>query len=87
AGGFEPLRFVPRDKVAVLGLVTTKSPDVEPLAELRLRIDEASRYLPLSQLAISPQCGFGGLSTLTLDEADQWRKLERVVEVSRAVWG
>jgi 5-methyltetrahydropteroyltriglutamate--homocysteine methyltransferase len=85
AGGFAPLRFVPKDKVAVLGLVTTKSAAIEPVDELRRRIDEAAKYLPLSQLALSPQCGFG--KGVTLSQDDQWRKFERIVETARLVWG
>ena len=85
AGGFAPLRFVPKDKVAVLGLVTTKSADVEPLDELRRRIDEAAGHLPLEQLALSPQCGFG--KGVTLSQDDQWRKFERIMETARLVWG
>ncbi|HXP94805.1 MAG TPA: cobalamin-independent methionine synthase II family protein [Candidatus Binatia bacterium] len=88
AGSFEPLRFVPKDKVVVLGLVTTKSTDVEPLDALRRRIDEASRYLALDQLALSPQCGFGSSKSGALfPQEDQWRKLERIVETAAAVWG
>jgi len=87
SGSFEPLRFVPKDKIAVLGLVTTKRSAVEPVDLLRRRIDEASRYLPLDQLALSPQCGFGGLgSGVVLPEADMWRKFERIVETARLVW-
>jgi 5-methyltetrahydropteroyltriglutamate--homocysteine methyltransferase len=85
AGSFAPLRFVPKDKVAVLGLVTTKLAEVEPLDALRRRIDDAAKSLPLEQLALSPQCGFGKGVTLTQD--DQWRKFERIVETARAVWG
>jgi methionine synthase II (cobalamin-independent) len=85
AGSFAPLRFVPKDKVAVLGLLTTKLADVEPLDQLRRRIDEATKYLPLEQLALSPQCGFG--KDVTLSQDDQWRKFERIVETARAVWG
>ena len=84
AGGFAPLRFVPKDKVAVLGLVTTKNADVEPADTLRRRIDEAAKTLPLDQLALSPQCGFGKGVTLTQD--DQWRKFERIVETAQLVW-
>ncbi len=87
AGGFGPLRFVPRDKVVVLGLVTTKSEDVESLADLTHRIGEASRHLPLEQLALSPQCGFGGVGGVVLPEAAQWRKFERILETARTVWG
>jgi 5-methyltetrahydropteroyltriglutamate--homocysteine methyltransferase len=88
AGGFEPLRFVPKGKIVVLGLVSTKVPELEPLDGLRRRIDEASRYLPLEQLAISPQCGFASdVVGNLLGEDDQKRKLELVVEVARRTWG
>lgn len=86
AGGFEPLRFVPRDKVAVLGLVTTKSAGIEPMDGLKRRIDEAARYLPLEQLALSPQCGFGGVGGVVLPEDAQWQKFARILETARAVW-
>ncbi len=87
AGGFAPLRFVPKGKVVVLGLVSTKVPELESTDILKKRIDEAARYLPLEQLAISPQCGFGSDAVGNLiSEDDQKRKLERVVEVARAVW-
>jgi 5-methyltetrahydropteroyltriglutamate--homocysteine methyltransferase len=88
SGGFEPLRFVPPGKTVVLGLVSSKTPELESVDDLRRRIDEAARYVPLDQLAISPQCGFASTSQgnlLTLD--DQRRKLELVVETARAVWG
>ena len=88
AGGFEPLRLLPRDKKVVLGLVTTKSGALESKDALRRRIDEAVKYVPLERLCLSPQCGFASThhgNTLTEDE--QWRKLERVVEVARDVWG
>jgi 5-methyltetrahydropteroyltriglutamate--homocysteine methyltransferase len=87
AGGFEPLRLVPKDKIVVLGLVTTKSSDLEPLDELKRRIDQASRYLPLEQLAISPQCGFGGIDSKVMSEDEMWRKLDRIVETGQHVWG
>jgi 5-methyltetrahydropteroyltriglutamate--homocysteine methyltransferase len=87
AGGFEPLRFVGKDKVAVMGLVTTKASEIEPADMLRRRLDEASRYLPIEQMALSPQCGFGGIATqVTVAEDVQWRKLERILEVVRSVW-
>ncbi|MDP6558643.1 MAG: methionine synthase [Candidatus Binatia bacterium] len=88
AGSFEPIRFVPKDKVVVLGLVTTKSPDIESSDELKRRIEEASRYLPVDQLAISPQCGFGseGLSGSFLSEEVQWAKLDRIVETASRIW-
>src|ERR1700722_15860961 len=88
AGGFEPLRFLPKGKIAVLGLVTTKSPQMETKDELKHRIDEASRYAPLEQLALSPQCGFSsgiGGNAMTVD--DEIRKLALVVETAREVWG
>jgi 5-methyltetrahydropteroyltriglutamate--homocysteine methyltransferase len=87
AGSFEPLRLVPQDKVVVLGLVTTKNSDLEPLDELKRRIDQASRYLPLDQLALSPQCGFGGLDSKVMSEDEMWRKLDRIVETAEEVWG
>jgi 5-methyltetrahydropteroyltriglutamate--homocysteine methyltransferase len=88
AGGFEPLRFLPKGKIAVLGLVTTKSPNMETKDELKRRIDEASRYAPLEQLALSPQCGFSsgiGGNAMTVD--DEIKKLQLVVDVAREVWG
>jgi 5-methyltetrahydropteroyltriglutamate--homocysteine methyltransferase len=88
AGGFEPLRFIPKGKVAVLGLVSTKVPEIEKVDELKRRIDQASRFVPLEQLAISPQCGFASDAVGNLiSEDDQKRKLEVVVETARQVWG
>ncbi len=88
AGGFAPLRFLPADKTAVLGLVTTKEPGLESRDDLLRRIDEASRYVPLDRLALSPQCGFASVAAGNLlSEEDQWRKLELVVETAKAVWG
>jgi 5-methyltetrahydropteroyltriglutamate--homocysteine methyltransferase len=86
AGGFEPLRLVPKDKIVVLGLVTTKSSDLEPVDELKRRIDQASSYLPLDQLALSPQCGFGGIDSKVMSEEEMWRKLDRIVETATEVW-
>jgi len=87
AGGFEPLRFVPEDKVVVLGLVSTKVPELEPLDELARRVDQAARYVPLERLAVSPQCGFGSdVSGNLLTEDDQERKLERVAQLAREIW-
>jgi 5-methyltetrahydropteroyltriglutamate--homocysteine methyltransferase len=88
AGSFEPLRFVPKGRVVVLGLVSSKVAELESVDELKRRIDEASRFLPIEQLAISPQCGFASdvIGNL-LSADDQKRKLERVVEVARQVWG
>jgi 5-methyltetrahydropteroyltriglutamate--homocysteine methyltransferase len=87
SGSFAPLRYVPKGKIAVLGLVTTKRSDLEPLDLLRRRIDEAAQYLPLDQLALSPQCGFGGLDHIVIPEDDQWRKFERILETAHLVWG
>jgi 5-methyltetrahydropteroyltriglutamate--homocysteine methyltransferase len=88
AGDFTPLRFVPKGKIAVLGLVTTKTADLESEDALKRRIDDAARYLPLEQLALSPQCGFSsGVVGVQLTEDAQWRKFERIVATARAVWG
>jgi len=88
AGTFEPLRFVPKGKTVVLGLVSTKVPEIEKVDELKSRIDEASKFIPLEQLAISPQCGFASdVVGNLISEDDQKRKLEVVVETARQVWG
>jgi 5-methyltetrahydropteroyltriglutamate--homocysteine methyltransferase len=88
AGSFEPLRFVPKGKVVVLGLVSTKVSEMETVDGLKRRIDEAAKFLPLDQLAISPQCGFASDVVGNLISADeQKRKLEVVVETARQVWG
>jgi 5-methyltetrahydropteroyltriglutamate--homocysteine methyltransferase len=88
AGGFEPLRFLPKGKVIVLGLVSTKVPQLETVEELKRRIDSAAKYVPLEQIAISPQCGFSSDVVGNLISADdQKRKLEVVVETARQVWG
>jgi 5-methyltetrahydropteroyltriglutamate--homocysteine methyltransferase len=87
AGTFEPLRFVPRGKTVVLGLVSTKLPDMETADQLLRRIEEASKYVPVDQLALSPQCGFAsGMEGNLLTEDQQWRKLELVVDTARKVW-
>ena len=88
AGGFEPLRHLSGNKVAVLGLVTSKKPALEGKDALKRRIEEAAKFVPLERLALSPQCGFAstiGGNKLTVD--DEKRKLELVVEVAREVWG
>jgi 5-methyltetrahydropteroyltriglutamate--homocysteine methyltransferase len=88
AGGFEPLRRVPRDRRVVLGLVTTKSGDLEPKDAIRRRIDEAAKHVPLEQLCLSGQCGFASTEEgNVLTESAQWDKLRRIVEVAREVWG
>ncbi|TMD79693.1 MAG: methionine synthase, partial [Chloroflexi bacterium] len=88
SGGFEPLRHLPEDRVAVLGLVTTKKPRLETDDELKSRIEEASRFVPLERLALSPQCGFASTmegNRVTPD--DQRHKLELVGRVAKSVWG
>jgi 5-methyltetrahydropteroyltriglutamate--homocysteine methyltransferase len=88
AGGFEPLRFVRRGKTVVLGLVSSKLPELESMDDLCRRIEEASRYVPMEDLALSPQCGFASTAAgnlLTVDE--ERRKLELVVETARRIWG
>ena len=88
AGGFEPLRFMPRDKVVVLGLVSTKTPRLESADDLKRRIEEASKYVPLERLSLSPQCGFASRDLGTaLSFADQEAKLRRVVQTASDVWG
>jgi 5-methyltetrahydropteroyltriglutamate--homocysteine methyltransferase len=88
SGDFEPLKEVPRGKTVVLGLVTTKSPTLESEEQLRRRIDEAARYVPLENLALSPQCGFASVAAGNLISMDdQWRKLELVASTARKVWG
>jgi 5-methyltetrahydropteroyltriglutamate--homocysteine methyltransferase len=86
AGGFEPLRFVPRDKIVVLGLVSTKNSDMETVDDLKRRIDQASQFLPTDRLALSPQCGFGGLDSKVLSEDEMWKKLDTIVKTAREVW-
>ncbi len=87
AGTFEPLRFVRPETTVVLGLVSTKVPALESKDELRRRIDEAAKYVPMERLALSPQCGFASTAAGNLlSEDEQWRKLELVVETARAAW-
>jgi 5-methyltetrahydropteroyltriglutamate--homocysteine methyltransferase len=88
AGGFEPLRFMPRDKTVVLGLISSKDPALESIDNLRRRIDEAAKYVPFENLAISPQCGFASTAPGNLLTWDEQRlKLELVVETAQRVWG
>ncbi len=88
SGGFEPLSAVPDDRVVVLGLVTTKKPRLESTEELSRRIAEAARRIPLDRLALSPQCGFAStMAGNRLSADDQRKKLERVAETARLVWG
>jgi 5-methyltetrahydropteroyltriglutamate--homocysteine methyltransferase len=87
SGTFEPLRLVPRGKTVVLGLVSSKLPQLESAAQLIERIQEASRYVPLENLALSPQCGFAStMEGNLLTEDDQWAKLRLVVDTARQVW-
>lgn len=88
SGTFEPLRFVPRGRTVVLGLVSSKRPQLESPDELARRIDEASRYVPLEDLALSPQCGFAStMEGNLIDEETQWAKLRLVRETADRVWG
>jgi methionine synthase II (cobalamin-independent) len=88
AGSFEPLRFVPRGKTVVLGLVSSKLPELESQDQLKRRIDEASKYVPLENLGLSPQCGFAStMEGNLLTEDEQWRKLQLVVDTVTQVWG
>jgi 5-methyltetrahydropteroyltriglutamate--homocysteine methyltransferase len=88
AGGFEPLRFVPKGKTVVLGLVTSKAGALESVEDLERRIMDAAKYVPLDQLCLSPQCGFASTEEGNrLTEEEQWAKLARIVEVARKVWG
>ena len=87
AGGFEPLRFVPKDKQVVLGLVSSKFPQLEAKDALKRRIDEASKYIPLERLCLSPQCGFSSThhgNNLTVDQ--EVAKLRLVMDVAKDVW-
>jgi 5-methyltetrahydropteroyltriglutamate--homocysteine methyltransferase len=88
AGGFEPLRLVPKGKMVVLGLVTSKFGALESKDELKRRIDEAAKFIPLNQLCLSPQCGFASSEEGNiLQDDEQWKKLELVVKTAQDVWG
>src|SRR5262249_38170604 len=88
AGGFAPLRYLSGDKVAVLGLITTKKGLLESKDQIKRRVDEASKFVPLTRLALSPQCGFAStIAGNALSEDEQRKKLELVVGVAREVWG
>ena len=88
AGGFEPLRLVPKGKIVVLGLVTTKTGQLESKDTIKRRIAEAAKLVPLDQLALSPQCGFASTEEGNmLTEDQQWAKLQLIVEVTDEVWG
>ena len=88
AGGFEPLRFLPKGKTVVLGLVTSKTGTLEKPDDIKRRITEASRFADIDQLCLSPQCGFASTEEgNTLAEAEQWKKLEMIVKIAEEVWG
>ena len=88
AGGFEPLRFVPKGKTVVLGLVTTKSGQLESRDDIKRRVDQAAKYVALDQLCLSPQCGFASTEEgNVLGEDEQWAKLRMIVEVAEEIWG
>lgn len=88
AGGFEPLRFMPKNKAVVLGLISSKLPALEPKDAVKRRIDEVTRYVELERLHLSPQCGFASTEEGNqLTEDEQWRKLAHVVEIASEVWG
>ena len=88
AGGFEPLRLVPKGKTVVLGLVTSKSGRLESKDDIKRRIEQAAKFVPLDQLCLSPQCGFASTEEGNiLAEEEQWAKLAMIVEVAREVWG
>jgi 5-methyltetrahydropteroyltriglutamate--homocysteine methyltransferase len=88
AGGFEPLRMLPKDRTAVLGLVTTKSGRLESKDEIKRRIDQAAKFVSLEQLCLSPQCGFASTEEgNALAEDEQWAKLRMIIEIAGEVWG
>ena len=88
AGGFEPLRMLPKDRTVVLGLVTSKSGRLEPRDEIHRRIEEATRFVSLDQLSLSPQCGFASTEEgNVLEEEEQWAKLRMIVELAEEIWG
>jgi len=87
SGTFEPLRFVPKGKTVVLGLISSKRPQIEDADSIRRRIDEAANYVPLENLALSPQCGFAStMEGNMVTEDDQWAKLKLVVDTARKIW-
>jgi 5-methyltetrahydropteroyltriglutamate--homocysteine methyltransferase len=88
AGGFEPLRFVPKGKTVVLGLVTSKTGALEQKDAIKRRIEQATKFIGLDQLCLSPQCGFASTEEgNVLAEDEQWAKLSMIVEIAREVWG
>ena len=88
AGTFDPLRFVPKDKTVVLGLISSKEWALEDQDELLRRIEEAAKFFPMENMALSPQCGFASMAAGNLlTEDQQWRKLELVLDTARKAWG
>jgi len=88
AGGFEPLRFVPKDKTVVLGLVTSKTGQLESKDDIKRRIGDAAKFVDLGQLCLSPQCGFASTEEgNALAEDQQWAKLKMIAEIANDVWG
>ncbi|MGB7618439.1 MAG: 5-methyltetrahydropteroyltriglutamate--homocysteine S-methyltransferase, partial [Pseudolabrys sp.] len=88
AGGFEPLRMLPKDRTAVLGLVTTKSGRLESKDEIKRRIEQAAKFVSLEQLCVSPQCGFASTEEgNALAEDEQWAKLCMIIELAGEIWG
>jgi 5-methyltetrahydropteroyltriglutamate--homocysteine methyltransferase len=88
AGSFEPLRMLPKDRTVVLGLVTSKSGRLEPRDEIHRRIEEATKFVSLDQLSLSPQCGFASTEEgNVLEEEEQWAKLRMIVELAEEIWG
>ena len=88
AGGFEPLRYYTGDGQIILGLITSKTPELEDIAEVKARITEATKYVPLEQLCLSPQCGFASTEEgNNLTEEQQWAKLALVKQIADEVWG
>src|SRR5258707_930533 len=88
-GGFEPLRYLPKgNKIVVVGVITSKSGALEKKDDIKRRLEEASKYAPLDQLAVSPQCGFASTEEGNiLTEEEQWAKLKLAVDVAKEVWG
>jgi 5-methyltetrahydropteroyltriglutamate--homocysteine methyltransferase len=89
AGGFEPLRYLPKgNKIVVVGIITSKSGELEKKDDIKRRLEEAARFVPLDQLAVSPQCGFASTEEGNLlTEEEQWAKLKLAVDVANEVWG
>jgi 5-methyltetrahydropteroyltriglutamate--homocysteine methyltransferase len=88
AGGFEPLKLLPKGKMVVLGLITSKSGALENKDDIKRRVDAAARFVDLDQLALSPQCGFASTEEGNLlTEDEQWRKLEFIVDTATEIWG